>query len=146
MCGYVHCVGLEPKYDLTPPSSQAMVTRGGVWGRGGARGMSLSFVLFLVLLRLEHPAGWICAHYKSYYYYYYYLSGCRALCPYHVCFKPPGWSAFIVYELNRFPVFVQCGSLQFQAFYVQSSRLCTFYISQIMISNLNKLAEKLSHL
>ena len=28
---------------------------------------------FLVLLRLEHPAGWICAHYKSYYYYYYYL-------------------------------------------------------------------------
>ena len=22
--------------------------------------------------RLEHPAGWICAHYKSYHYYYYY--------------------------------------------------------------------------
>ena len=22
--------------------------------------------------RLEHPAGWICARYKSYYYYYYY--------------------------------------------------------------------------
>ena len=23
-------------------------------------------------LRLEHPAGWICARYKSYHYYYYY--------------------------------------------------------------------------
>ena len=26
----------------------------------------------LLTLRLEHPAGWICAHYKSYNYYYYY--------------------------------------------------------------------------
>ena len=24
------------------------------------------------ILRLEHPAGWICAHYKSHYYYYYF--------------------------------------------------------------------------
>ena len=27
--------------------------------------------------RLEHPAGWICARYKSYHYYYYYLSWCK---------------------------------------------------------------------
>ena len=32
-------------------------------------------ILLFFLLRLEHPEGWICAHYtcyKSYYYYYYY--------------------------------------------------------------------------
>ena len=38
--------------------------------------------------RLEHPAGWICAHYKSYHYYYYYpcslidmLDSCIATIP-----------------------------------------------------------------
>ena len=35
--------------------------------------LCLVFVFVFVLLRLEHPAGWICAHYKSYYYYYYLL-------------------------------------------------------------------------
>ena len=30
------------------------------------------FGKYTVLLCLEHPAGWIRAHYKSYYYYYYY--------------------------------------------------------------------------
>ena len=33
----------------------------------------LCFVCCWFLLRLEHLAGWICAHYKSYYYNYYLL-------------------------------------------------------------------------